>query len=98
MAAFVFVGDRVIGGPDDFHLVGVSRVMQHVGEEGTARWAGRLSLRRESGRARGTAEELAISWTILPIREGVDKWIDNAGGPGQDRRHDVDNWYFSLLL
>lgn len=37
MAAFVFVGDRVIGGPDDFHLVGVSGVMQHVGEEGTAR-------------------------------------------------------------
>ncbi len=93
----VGIGGRV-GGSDDFDLFGVSRVVEHVGEESAAGRAGRLSLRGEPGRARRSAEELAVGRPVLPVGKRVDERVDDAGRPGQDGGHHVNDGHFCLFL
>jgi hypothetical protein len=75
----VGIGGRRVGGSDDFDLFGVSRVVEHVGEESAAGRAGRLSPRDEPGRARRYAEELAVGRPVLPVGKRVDERVDDTG-------------------
>jgi hypothetical protein len=72
--------------------------VEHVGEESAAGRAGRLSPRGEPGRARRSAEELAVDRSVLPVGKRIDKRVDDTGRPDQDGGHHVNDWHFCLFL
>jgi hypothetical protein len=91
-------GGRRVCSSDDFYLFCVSLVVEHVGEESAAGRAGRLSPRGEPGRARRSAEELAVDRSVLPVGKRIDKRVDDTGRPDQDGGHHVNDWHFCLFL
>jgi hypothetical protein len=91
-------GGRRVCSSDDFYLFCVSLVVEHVSEESAAGRAGRLSPRGEPGRARRSAEELAVDRSVLPVGKRIDKRVDDTGRPDQDGGHHVNDWHFCLFL
>jgi len=79
-------------------LVGVGVEVKHVGDKGLPRvrpgTVAALLVGVLGGRS--GAQQRAVRLSVLPVAHRVDEGVDDARGPGKDRRQDVHCWPLCL--